>query len=219
MGWDTYLASQRNFVVANIDVRGTGYQGDKFKHAVYGQLGRYEARDTIHVIHQLVERFNFIDKDKICVWGWSYGGYVTSMIMAETGPKGLISCGIAVSPVTQWHNYDTAYTERYMGLPSQQDNWKGYSGASVTSVAENIADGRLMLIHGTQDDNVHIEHTMAMSKVLVENDIIFRQQVMMIIYNYEKPAKLIHTWHCMYNTSIEIEQIEKTELVLKIFSM
>ena len=93
------------------------------------------------------------------------------------GEHNLVSCGIAVSPVTQWHQYDTAYTERYMGLPSQHNNWQGYTGSSMTGVAHLVADGKLMLIHGTQDDNVHLEHTMTMSRSLVENDIIFRQQV------------------------------------------
>ena len=177
VGWDTYLASQRNFITASIDVRGTGYQGDSFKHAVYGQLGSHESIDTVHVVHQLVQRIKYIDIDKICVWGWSYGGYLTSRILAEPGAEGLISCGISVSPVTQWHNYDTAYTERYMGLPSHKDNWRGYSRASLTGMASNIGDGRLMLIHGTKDDNVHIEHTMALARILVQNDIIFRQQI------------------------------------------
>ena len=177
VNWDTYLASQRNFIVAYVDVRGTGYQGDQFKHAVYGQLGRYETEDTLHVIRWLVDNIKYIDRDRVCVWGWSYGGYVTGMIMSAVGTHGLVSCGIAVSPVTQWHNYDTAYTERYMGTPSQQDNWRGYTSSSMLGVAHNIGDGKLMLIHGTQDDNVHLEHTLSMSRALVENDIIFRQQV------------------------------------------
>ena len=124
VGWDTYLASQRNFIVANIDVRGTGFQGEAFKHAVYGQLGTYEAADTLHVIRELVTSVKFIDQTKVCVWGWSYGGYVTGMVMTKASD--LISCGIAVSPVTQWQHYDTAYTERFMGLPGHTDNWQGY---------------------------------------------------------------------------------------------
>ena len=132
VSWDTYLASQRNFIVASIDVRGTGYQGEIFKNSVYGHLGRYETEDTIFVIKHLVEKIKFVDRERVCVWGWSYGGYVTGMIMAAIGDHDLVSCGIAVSPVTQWHQYDSAYTERYMGLPSQHYNWRGYTGASMT---------------------------------------------------------------------------------------
>ena len=177
--WDSFLASNRNFIAASIDVRGTGFQGDGFKHSVYEELGKLEAGDTLHVIRQLVERFKFIDREKVCVWGWSYGGYVTGRLMAEVGleQSGEISCGISVSPVTQWHHYDTAYTERFMGLPSQQHNWRGYILSSLVQVAHNIPDGRFMLIHGTQDDNVHIQHSMQLSRELVENDIVFRQQV------------------------------------------
>jgi len=176
VSWDTFLASQRNFIVASIDVRGTGYQGDLFKHAVYGHLGEHEAEDTLAVIKYLSDNIKYIDSDKMCVWGWSYGGYVAGMMMAEDR-ESLLSCGISVSPVTQWQHYDTAYTERYMGQPTSHDGWKAYSSSSVTSRAHKIESGKLMLIHGTQDDNVHIEHSMTLSRVLVENDIIFRQQI------------------------------------------
>ena len=177
--WDTFLASQRNFVTANIDVRGTGFQGDSFKHSVYEELGRREAEDTLEVISQLGEKFKFIDQGKICVWGWSYGGYVTGLMMARVGldQSQAVSCGISVSPVTQWLHYDTAYTERYMGLPAQQHNARGYILSSLLQVADNIPDGRFMLVHGTQDDNVHIQHSMRLSRELVESDIVFRQQV------------------------------------------
>ena len=75
-------------------------------------------------IRELVTDVKFIDQTKVCVWGWSYGGYVTGMVMTKASD--LISCGIAVSPVTQWQHYDTAYTERFMGLPGHMDNWQGY---------------------------------------------------------------------------------------------
>ena len=88
------------------------------------------------MIHQLGEKFKFIDRQKICIWGWSYGGYVTGLIMAQVGleQSDQISCGISVSPVTQWLHYDTAYTERYMGLPTQQHNARGYILSSLLQV-------------------------------------------------------------------------------------
>ena len=94
-----------------------------FKHAVYGHLGEHEAEDTLAVIKYLSDNIKYIDADKMCVWGWSYGGYVAGMMMAEDR-ESLLSCGISVSPVTQWHQYDTAYTERYMGQPTSHDGWK-----------------------------------------------------------------------------------------------
>ena len=176
LGWDSYLASQRNFIVANIDVRGTGYQGSRFKHAVYGELGRYETADTLHVIRELVNKIKYIDRTRVCVWGWSFGGYVTGMVLAED-KENIVTCGIAVSPVTEWQHYDTAYTERYMGLPGHEDNWRGYTGSSLTMASPAIRDNSLMVIHGTGDDNVHLEHTMSLTRQLVNNNILFRQQI------------------------------------------
>ena len=175
LGWDAYLASQRNFIVANIDVRGTGYQGSEFKQAVYGQLGRLEVADTLHVIRELVDNVKYIDRDRVCVWGWSYGGYVTGMVMAAGSE--LVKCGIAVSPVTEWQHYDTAYTERYMGLPGHRDNWRGYTGASLTLASPGIRDSSLMVVHGSSDDNVHLEHTMSLSRHLITSQILFRQLI------------------------------------------
>eukprot|EP00090_Calanus_glacialis_P007913 TRINITY_DN16308_c0_g1_i1.p1 TRINITY_DN16308_c0_g1~~TRINITY_DN16308_c0_g1_i1.p1 ORF type:complete len:847 (-),score=98.44 TRINITY_DN16308_c0_g1_i1:552-3092(-) len=183
VGWDTYLASQRNFIVASVDVRGTGFQGDDFKHAIFRKLGSYEVTDTLHVIRHLADKLPYIDDNKICVWGWSYGGYLTGMILAEDGRlavqgrKRLLSCGIAVAPVTQWHNYDSAYTERFMGMPTPESNWKGFTESSLTGKAEYIADNTFMVVHGTGDDNVHVQHTMMLSKSLVNHHIIFRQQI------------------------------------------
>jgi len=189
VGWDTYLASQRNFIVASVDVRGSGFQGDDFKHAIFRKLGSYEVTDTLHVIRHLTDNLKYIDNNKICVWGWSYGGYLTGMILAEDGRlavqgrKRLLSCGIAVAPVTQWHNYDSAYTERFMGMPTPEGNWKGFTESSLTGKADYIADNTFMVVHGTGDDNVHVQHTMMLSKTLVNHHIIFRQQVG-IEYNF-----------------------------------
>ena len=109
------------------------------------------------------------------------------------GRERLIQCGIAVAPVTQWHQYgqsviihpciltqlcsDSAYTERFMGMPTPESNWKGFTESSLTGVAEYLSDNSLLVVHGTADDNVHIEHSMMLSKTLVNNNILFRQQV------------------------------------------
>jgi len=183
VGWDTYLASMRDFIVCSVDVRGSGYQGDDMKHSVYRDLGNHEVADTLHVIRHLAESLSYVDSSKICVWGWSYGGYLTGRILAEDGRlavqgrKRLIQCGIAVAPVTQWHHYDSAYTERFMGMPTPESNWKGYTESSLTGMAEYLSDNSLLVVHGTADDNVHIEHSMMLAKTLVNNNILFRQQI------------------------------------------
>ena len=108
------------------------------------------------------------------------------------GRKRLIQCGIAVAPVTQWHHYgqsviidpyiitqissDSAYTERFMGMPTPESNWAWFTDSSLTGVAEYLSDNSLLVVHGTADDNVHIEHTMMLSRTLVNNNILFRQQ-------------------------------------------
>jgi len=183
IGWDTYLASQRNFIVASIDVRGSGFQGDEFKHTVFRQLGSVEVRDTLHVIRELRKILSYVDASKVCVWGWSFGGYLTGLLLAEDGRQfemngeRSVHCGIAVAPVTQWHFYDSAYTERYMGLPTPEGNWKGFTESSLIGKAEYIQDNSLLVVHGTGDDNVHVEHSMLLAKALVSHQIIFRQQI------------------------------------------
>ena len=178
MDWNTYLASQRNFIVANIDVRGSGYQGQQHTNSVYGQLGELETGDLMHVISHLVDSLHYVDRSRVCVWGWSYGGYLAGLLLTRDRSD-LISCAISVAPVTDWRQYDTAYTEKLMGSPGLYNNWEGYAQASLVRQAElgNVPSHKLLLVHGTNDDNVHISHTWALSAALAENDVIFRQQI------------------------------------------
>ena len=176
VGWDTYLASQRNFIVANIDVSGSGYQGEQHKESVYGRLGELETRDLLAVISHLRQSLHYVDSSRICVWGWSYGGYLAGLLLSRD-TSDLVTCGVAVSPVTDWRHYDTAYTERLMGRPDLAHNWQGFTSSSLVRAAPHIPSGKLMLIHGTQDDNVHVRHSWDLSEALVENDVLFRQQI------------------------------------------
>ena len=176
VGWDTYLASQRNFIVANIDVSGSGYQGEQHKESVYGRLGELETRDLLAVISHLRQSLHYVDGSRICVWGWSYGGYLAGLLLSRD-TSDLVTCGVAVSPVTDWRHYDTAYTERLMGRPDLAHNWQGFTSSSLVRAAPHIPSGKLMLIHGTQDDNVHVRHSWDLSEALVENDVLFRQQI------------------------------------------
>ncbi|XP_052531441.1 dipeptidyl peptidase 4-like isoform X1 [Tympanuchus pallidicinctus] len=126
INWATYLASTEQIIVASFDGRGSGYQGDEIMHAINRRLGTYEVEDQISAARKFSE-MSFVDKDRIAIWGWSYGGYVTSMVLGSG--SGVFKCGIAVAPVSRWQYYDSIYTERYMGLPTESDNLRNYNGA------------------------------------------------------------------------------------------
>ena len=145
----------------SIDGRGTGGRGADFKKQTYGDLGNKETADLIALAKYLGNQ-SFVDKDRIGIWGWSFGGYLTAL--ALTKGAAYYKLGIAVAPVTNWRFYDTIYTERYLGLPS--DNAKGYDYNSPINYAEELK-GKLLLIHGTADDNVHFQNQMAFQKALI----------------------------------------------------
>lgn len=111
----------------------------------------------------------------MAVWGWSYGGFVSALSLAKSSE--IFHCGISVAPVTNWALYDSAYTERYMGLPNITDNYKGYEEADISKWAESLRDKMFYIIHGTADDNVHFQQSIALIKALTSKGILFRQQV------------------------------------------
>jgi dipeptidyl-peptidase 4 len=168
--WEYYLASN-GIVVACVDGRGTGARGSEFRKCTYEQLGLLETKDQIEAAKYLGNQ-SFIDKDRIGIWGWSYGGYMTLMAMT-TGEK-VFRAGIAVAPVTDWRFYDSAYTERFMRQP--QENFKGYDLSSALQRADNL-QGNLLIIHGTADDNVHAQNTMLYIDKLVAADKQFEMQL------------------------------------------
>ncbi|XP_063789703.1 prolyl endopeptidase FAP-like isoform X2 [Pseudophryne corroboree] len=170
IGWNAYWASSEKIIVASMDGRGTAYQGDKFMHAVYRRLGTLEVEDQIFAVKQFIE-MGFIDEHRIAIWGWSYGGYVTSMVLGQN--TGLFKCGIAVAPVSNWEYYASIYTERYMGLPTKSDNLQNYQNSTVMSRAENFRKVDYLLIHGTADDNVHFQQAAQISKALVDAQVEF----------------------------------------------
>ncbi|XP_036396619.1 dipeptidyl peptidase 4 [Megalops cyprinoides] len=168
LNWATYLASTEKVIVASLDGRGSGYQGDKIMHALYRRLGTYEVEDQISAVRKFID-MGFVDKKRIAIWGWSYGGYVTSMALGAG--TGLFKCGIAVAPVAKWEYYDAVYTERYMGKPV--DNAESYINSTVTSRAKNFRSVEYLLVHGTADDNVHFQQAAQISKALVEEQVDF----------------------------------------------
>ncbi|XP_076313111.1 prolyl endopeptidase FAP-like isoform X3 [Tachypleus tridentatus] len=173
ISWGTYLAGNKGFIYAMIDGRGSGNRGDSVLHEIYKRLGSVEIEDQISVARYLRDDLQFIDAEKIAIWGWSYGGYATAMALAMD--TDVFQCGISVAPVTNWRYYDSVYTERYMKLP--QENHVGYEKSNLLKKAENIKGKKFLLVHGTSDDNVHIQQSMMLMKAFSENNVIFQTQV------------------------------------------
>uniref|UniRef100_A0A8D3C2G7 Uncharacterized protein n=1 Tax=Scophthalmus maximus TaxID=52904 RepID=A0A8D3C2G7_SCOMX len=168
VSWSTYLASTENIIVASFDGRGSGFQGDKLMHEIYKRLGTYEVEDQITAAKEFI-KFGFVDKDRVAIWGWSYGGYVTSMALGSG--SGVFKCGMAVAPVSKWEYYDSIYTERYMMEPSE--NADAYTNSTVTARAQNFHPVQYLLVHGTADDNVHFQQGAEISEALVEEQVDF----------------------------------------------
>ncbi len=155
------LLTQKGYVVAVIDPRGTGARGEEFKKMTYKELGKYESEDHIAGAKHLGS-LPYVDASRIGIWGWSYGGYMSSLAMFKGG--GVFKAAIAVAPVTNWRFYDTIYTERYMALP--QENGSGYDDNSPVSHSQKLK-GNYLLIHGTGDDNVHFQNTVTLQNKLI----------------------------------------------------
>ncbi len=158
--WFQYLAKQ-GFVVVSVDARGTGFRGKKFKHSTYLQLGKYETEDQIAAAKYLGSK-SYIDEDNIGIFGWSYGGYMSSLCISKGAD--VFSSAIAVAPVTNWRYYDNIYTERFMRTP--QENGDNYDVNSPINHVDKIK-GDYLLIHGTADDNVHFQNAIEMTTALV----------------------------------------------------
>ena len=163
LDWEDAL-SHDGYIVACCDGRGTGFRGEKFKKCTYADLGRKEVEDQISFARFLAKQ-DFVDAERIGIYGWSYGGFMA--LNCALHGEGLFRMAIAVAPVTSWRYYDTIYTEIYNGLP--QDNPKGYDDNSPLSHAEKLAERtKLLIIHGTADDNVHFQNSMEMCRRLNE---------------------------------------------------
>ena len=163
LDWEDALPHE-GYIVACCDGRGTGFRGETFKKCTYADLGRKEVEDQISFARFLAKQ-EFVDAERIGIYGWSYGGFMA--LNCALHGEGLFKMAISVAPVTSWRYYDTIYTEIYNGLP--QDNPKGYDDNSPLSHAEKLADRtRLLIIHGTADDNVHFQNSMEMCRKLNE---------------------------------------------------
>ena len=159
--WHQYLV-QQGYIIACVDNRGTGGRGRDFQHITYKQLGLYESEDQISTAKYL-GGLPYIDATRIGIWGWSYGGYLSSLSLLLGND--LFKAAIAVAPVTNWRYYDTIYTERYLQKP--QDNPSGYDDFSPQTHADKLK-GSLLLIHGTGDDNVHFQNSVEFQNALIK---------------------------------------------------
>lgn len=160
-GWKELLAQQGALVVT-VDPRGTGGRGEEFRKITYLQLGKYETIDLIETAKYL-QTLDYVDKDRIGIWGWSYGGFMSTLCMTKGADY--YTAGIAVAPVTHWKYYDNIYTERFMRTP--QENPDGYEENSPINHVEKL-EGAYMLVHGTADDNVHWQNSAELSEALVQ---------------------------------------------------
>jgi dipeptidyl-peptidase-4 len=173
--WESALAwyqllAQHGYIVACVDNRGTGARGEEFRKCIYMNLGRLETEDLIESALYLAG-LPYVDSSRIGIFGWSYGGYLA--LSCLTRGAGIFSAGVAVAPVTDWRLYDNIYTERYMRTP--QENIKGYEESSILNYAD-LLKGDLLLIHGTADDNVHLQNSTELIKMLIQNNKQFEMQ-------------------------------------------
>jgi dipeptidyl-peptidase 4 len=156
------LLAQKGYIVVSVDNRGTGARGDEFKKCTYRNLGGLETTDQIEAARYLGS-LKYVDPARIGIQGWSYGGYMTSLCMTKGAD--VFRAGIAVAPVTNWKFYDSIYTERYMQTP--KDNDRGYEDNSPVNFADRLK-GKFLLVHGTADDNVHMQNSMEFVTRLVK---------------------------------------------------
>ena len=169
MAWYQLLA-QNGYIVVSVDNRGTGARGADFKKITYEQLGKFETIDQIEFAKFLSAK-PYIDSERIGIFGWSYGGYMSTLCLTKGAEY--FKMAIAVAPVTNWRFYDSIYTERYMGLP--KDNSDGYDDNSPINHVEKMK-GNFLLVHGTGDDNVHFQNSVELSSKLIEANIQFDEQ-------------------------------------------
>jgi dipeptidyl-peptidase-4 len=175
--WNSYndywykLLAEKGYIIVCVDGRGTGFKGRYFKKITYKELGKYEVEDQIEAAKELGKK-PFIDASEIGIWGWSYGGFMSANCILKGND--VFKMAIAVAPVTSWRFYDSIYTERYMQTP--QENPSGYDDNSPLNFANQLK-GKLLLVHGSGDDNVHFQNTMQFSNALIEANKPFDEAI------------------------------------------
>jgi len=156
------MLSQKGYIIVCVDGTGTGFRGEEFKKKTYLQLGKLESDDQIAVAKYFAKQ-SYIDPSRIGIWGWSFGGYMSSICILKGAD--VFKAAIAVAPVTNWRYYDNIYTERYMRTP--QENAKGYDDNSPVNMVDKLK-GNFLLVHGTADDNVHYQNSIMMIDAMIK---------------------------------------------------
>ena len=172
-----YALAELGYLVVNVDGRGTNARGREWRNATYMQLGVKEAEDQISAANYL-KTLPYVDAERMAICGWSYGGYQTLMCLSKQGNEvnggNIWQCGIAIAPVTSWRLYDSAYTERFMRRPQVNDF--GYEGTDLMKMAGDVT-GKLLIVHGLADDNVHAQNTLLYTDALVKAGKQFDMQL------------------------------------------
>tara|TARA_B100000674_G_scaffold495396_2_gene522711 strand:- start:348 stop:1058 length:711 start_codon:yes stop_codon:yes gene_type:complete len=196
--WHQYLTNQ-GYIVVSVDNRGTGARGSDFMKQTYKQLGVYETQDQVSAAKQIAQ-LPYVDADRLGIWGWSYGGYMSTLSLEEGND--VFSTAIAVAPVTHWKFYDTIYTERYMQTPQLNPN--GYEVSAPLNKAGEI-EGNYLLIHGTGDDNVHFQNAVEMVNELIAKDVQFQTMYYPNLAHsiYDGGNARHHLWKLMTNFILE----------------
>jgi dipeptidyl-peptidase 4 len=165
------ILSRKGFAIFSVDNRGTPGRDRKFQTAIRHEFGAIELKDQLAALDQLMAQYPQLDNDRVGIWGWSNGGSMTLYAMTHSER---FKAGVAVAPVTNQANYDTIYTERYMGL--LKDDKDGYAMSDVTKAADKL-HGSLLLVHGTSDDNVHFQNSIQMINALIAADKQFKLMI------------------------------------------
>lgn len=188
MEWEQYFATQ-GYIIVSVDGRGTGGRGKKFESLVYLHLGKYESIDQ-NATADYMAKLPYVDAKRIGIWGWSFGGYETLMAMSQSGNK--FAAGVAIAPVTDWRFYDTIYAERFMRTP--KENESGYTESSTLNKVNNVK-GRVLIMAGTADDNVHIANTLQYQAEMTQQNKVID---MMIFTNMNHSINYCNTRYALY---------------------
>ncbi|XP_026680977.1 venom dipeptidyl peptidase 4-like [Diaphorina citri] len=173
VNWATYLVSNRNFIVAIVDSRGSFGQGVDMESQIQYKLGQFDVEDQLTIL-KYIKDLEFIDKTRIGIWGQGYGGFLTAMMMSRDST--LLKCGISLSPITNWAHYNSVWTEKFMGTPNVTDNFLGYEESDLSKHVAGLKDKNILFIHGSADVSVPYQHSMILTRALTNANIIYRHQ-------------------------------------------
>ncbi|GAB0091286.1 inactive dipeptidyl peptidase 10 [Sergentomyia squamirostris] len=172
--WNWYLSSKLQMIVAQIDGRGSGFRGERLRSEIIGHLGNYEVDDQLAVLMYIRDTFPFIDRRKICSYGWGYGGYASASALLEDSQR-VLQCAIAVNPIVSFAYHSSFFTERY--IPQNENYLRFLQESDLMSKVEHMESRNFLLIHGTADTLVHQQHSLIFARELIQQGISFRHQI------------------------------------------